>query len=99
APSQAHGYTADEAEGVFWGVCPSCKAKESEPCSGLSRFRKGDRRWPSEACLAVCIPGVSGQERSDHVPRGSDEGPATSGSWKEAAQPLPSRCPGAGPGL
>ena len=30
APSQAHGYTVDEAEVVFWGVCPSCKAKESE---------------------------------------------------------------------
>ena len=30
APSQAHGYTVDEAEVVFWGICPSCKAKESE---------------------------------------------------------------------
>src|SRR5690606_17219448 len=30
APSQAHGYTVDEAEVVFWGGCPSCNAKESE---------------------------------------------------------------------
>ncbi|NYE44939.1 Fur family ferric uptake transcriptional regulator [Spinactinospora alkalitolerans] len=26
-PSRTHGYTVDEAEVVFWGVCPSCQKK------------------------------------------------------------------------
>lgn len=30
APSQSHGYTVDEAEVVFWGICPACKAKGSD---------------------------------------------------------------------
>jgi len=25
APSQAHGFAVDEAEVVFWGLCPSCQ--------------------------------------------------------------------------
>ncbi|MFD4293806.1 Fur family transcriptional regulator [Rhodococcus sp. NPDC058505] len=25
-PSNAHGFAIDEAEVVFWGVCPSCRA-------------------------------------------------------------------------
>jgi Fur family transcriptional regulator, stress-responsive regulator len=25
-PSDAHGFTLDEAEVVFWGTCPSCRA-------------------------------------------------------------------------
>ena len=24
-PSQAHGYTVDEAEVTYWGVCPACQ--------------------------------------------------------------------------
>ncbi|WP_063018874.1 Fur family transcriptional regulator [Nocardia niwae] len=26
APSDAHGFVIDEAEVVFWGVCPSCRS-------------------------------------------------------------------------
>lgn len=25
-PSEGHGYLLDEAEVVFWGICPSCQA-------------------------------------------------------------------------
>ncbi|MEY9214179.1 transcriptional repressor [Thermobifida halotolerans] len=27
-PSQTHGYALDEAEVVFWGICPTCQAGE-----------------------------------------------------------------------
>jgi Fur family ferric uptake transcriptional regulator len=27
-PDQAHGYAVDEAEIVFWGLCPTCQATE-----------------------------------------------------------------------
>jgi Fur family ferric uptake transcriptional regulator len=29
APAEDMGFTVDEAEVVFWGVCPACKAAES----------------------------------------------------------------------
>lgn len=29
-PSQMHGYTVDEAEVVFWGICPACQANGAE---------------------------------------------------------------------
>ena len=31
APSRSHGYVIDEAEVVFWGVCPQCRAENSHP--------------------------------------------------------------------
>lgn len=34
-PSDAHGFTVDEAEVVFWGVCPACRE---------SRARRPDSR-------------------------------------------------------
>ena len=30
-PSQAHGFVVDEAEVVFWGLCPTCARTDSEP--------------------------------------------------------------------
>ena len=32
-PSQMHGYTVDEAEVVFWGICPACQANGAESTS------------------------------------------------------------------
>jgi Fur family transcriptional regulator, stress-responsive regulator len=29
-PSEAHGYAIDEAEVIYWGVCPSCSATPSQ---------------------------------------------------------------------
>lgn len=31
APSDAKGYAVDEAEVVFWGVCPKCRAEDASP--------------------------------------------------------------------
>lgn len=28
APSQAHGFAVDEAEVVFWGLCPGCQGRD-----------------------------------------------------------------------
>lgn len=33
-PSASHGYTVDEAEVVFWGVCPQCQVKSGDRRSG-----------------------------------------------------------------
>ena len=30
-PSDAHGFTVDEAEVVFWGMCPTCRAHPHTP--------------------------------------------------------------------
>ena len=30
-PSDAHGFTVDEAEVVFWGMCPACRAHPHTP--------------------------------------------------------------------
>jgi Fe2+ or Zn2+ uptake regulation protein len=30
-PADGHGYAIDEAEVVFWGLCPSCLAAEGSP--------------------------------------------------------------------
>ncbi|TDQ55330.1 Fur family transcriptional regulator [Actinorugispora endophytica] len=30
-PSQTHGYDIDEAEVVFWGVCPECRSAGAAP--------------------------------------------------------------------
>ena len=30
APAESHGFEIDEAEIVFWGICPQCKSKESK---------------------------------------------------------------------
>ena len=32
-PSQAHGYTIDEAEVIYWGLCPSCTGTGAEASS------------------------------------------------------------------
>ena len=29
APSDAHGFVIDEAEGVYWGACPACQSAVS----------------------------------------------------------------------
>lgn len=34
-PNDAHGYAVDEAEVVFWGVCPSCQ-QSTPPASEVS---------------------------------------------------------------
>ncbi|MEV5647693.1 Fur family transcriptional regulator [Nocardia sp. NPDC052254] len=31
APSDAHGFTVDEAEIVFWGLCPNCRRADDTP--------------------------------------------------------------------
>lgn len=33
-PSESHGYAIDEAEVVFWGVCPQCQAQSAGSDSG-----------------------------------------------------------------
>lgn len=30
-PQQSHGFEIDEAEVIFWGVCPSCQKRPSQP--------------------------------------------------------------------
>ncbi|AHH15132.1 putative ferric-uptake regulator FurA [Nocardia nova SH22a] len=30
-PSDAHGFTVDEAEIVFWGLCPDCRRDDDAP--------------------------------------------------------------------
>lgn len=30
-PSEAHGYAIDEAEVIYWGLCPSCSAAAPHP--------------------------------------------------------------------
>ena len=32
-PSQTHGFEVDEAEVVFWGLCPECSAADATPTS------------------------------------------------------------------
>ncbi|NUP52654.1 MAG: transcriptional repressor [Catenulispora sp.] len=32
-PSDDHGFTIDEAEVVFWGLCPACTARSAIPSS------------------------------------------------------------------
>ena len=31
APSSAHGFAVDEAEVIFWGLCPDCQARPQTP--------------------------------------------------------------------
>jgi Fur family transcriptional regulator, stress-responsive regulator len=35
APDDAHGFVVDEAEVVFWGLCPGCAAAPAEPGAAL----------------------------------------------------------------
>ncbi|KZM68619.1 transcriptional repressor [Nocardia terpenica] len=30
-PSDAHGFVVDEAEVVYWGLCPNCRGAEDDP--------------------------------------------------------------------
>ncbi|MFC7326244.1 Fur family transcriptional regulator [Marinactinospora rubrisoli] len=32
-PADRHGFVVDEAEVVFWGVCPACQARGEEPAA------------------------------------------------------------------
>ncbi|GAA2000084.1 Fur family transcriptional regulator [Catenulispora subtropica] len=32
-PSEDHGFTIDEAEVVYWGLCPACSARSTRPPS------------------------------------------------------------------
>lgn len=34
--SDNHGFAIDEAEVVYWGVCPDCRAAGSSPTSGIT---------------------------------------------------------------
>jgi Fur family ferric uptake transcriptional regulator len=41
-PSEAHGFVVDEAEVVFWGLCPACQgARDGEP--QLTHHHEEDR--------------------------------------------------------
>jgi Fur family ferric uptake transcriptional regulator len=31
APADPRGFLIDEAELIFWGLCPDCRARASEP--------------------------------------------------------------------
>ncbi len=31
APSDAHGYHVDEAEVIYWGICPTCRTTPTNP--------------------------------------------------------------------
>lgn len=33
-PSGSHGFAIDEAEVVFWGVCPQCRTESASPAQG-----------------------------------------------------------------
>ena len=37
-PSDDAGYALDEAEVVFWGLCPSCQLKQQSPSSEVRSF-------------------------------------------------------------
>lgn len=39
-PSEAHGYRIDEAEVIFWGVCPSCA--ENHGADGAETHERGN---------------------------------------------------------
>ena len=34
APSEAHGFEVDEAEVIYWGRCPACRAAAAAPAVG-----------------------------------------------------------------
>lgn len=40
-PSQSHGYVLDEAEVIYWGVCPGCQALGAEAGTPSSPPRPG----------------------------------------------------------
>jgi Fe2+ or Zn2+ uptake regulation protein len=50
-PSDTHGYAIDEAEVVFWGVCPSCRngAAATGPSGAAQGRRSPDRPQQSPA--------------------------------------------------
>jgi Fur family transcriptional regulator, stress-responsive regulator len=44
-PSEAHGFAVDEAEVVFWGLCPACQQKDS----GVRAEQAGPARVSAQA--------------------------------------------------
>ncbi len=47
-PAQHHGYTIDEAEVIYWGVCPSCSAAPIG-AAGMQAHTPSMRVSPDEA--------------------------------------------------
>jgi Fur family ferric uptake transcriptional regulator len=52
-PSEAHGYAIDEAEVIYWGLCPSCAtapaSSSATPTAPLSTTPTGTRALPAHA--------------------------------------------------
>lgn len=41
-PSQSHGFEIDEAEVVFWGICPDCRAAGAPARGDLEKSQRAD---------------------------------------------------------